>query len=250
MKGMIQDLINKRRREGANNLNSSDLLGAMMKVVDEETGKGIPDELLVGESLTFLFAGHDTTANLLGWSLYYLSGNTDIQEKLQKEVDEVFEGSSSPTIENISKLKYCRHILDETLRLRPSVPGFLDRITTTDVNICGVDLKKGSVVSPLFLSNHWDSRYWSDASSFKPERWEDSASEKKSLHPYVYLPFSAGSRNCIGMKFAVQEATIVLSMLMKQFSVSRDTSEKVRMVFLGTLCPINMKITFSKRNKA
>jgi len=223
-----------------------DLLSAMLSVVDEETGKLIEERLIIDESLTFLFAGHDTTSNLVSWCLYLLALHKEAQETLQQEVDEVLS-NGVPSEENLKKLVYCRQVLQETLRFRPPVPGFFDRQLTQDFTYKDILFPKGSTITGLTFPNHLSTTYWEDPLTFNPSRFSESEQQGNKIHPFVFLPFSAGARNCIGSKFAVQEAVVIISMLMKEFNVHVNPNTPVDMCFVGTVTPVGLRVWFTPR---
>jgi len=161
--------------------------------------------------LTFLFAGHDTTTNLLVWAVYYLSQNLDVQQKAEEEVDEVLNGQF-PNSENLVKLKYLKCIVKETLRLKPSAP-MRGRTLIENDTICGYHFKKGQSVSWNNYAVHHDPVLWPDPEKFLPNRFLTTDIK----HPFAYFPFGGGPRKCIGEHFAMNEALVVLSMLVSKF---------------------------------
>jgi len=103
IRSKVQETIDKRKKEETSETN--DLLSAMLKVSDGETGRRFSDEQIIDETLTFLFSGQDTTANMLAWCMFFLGQDKSIQKKLQNEVDTIL-GNDDPTAESIPKLKY------------------------------------------------------------------------------------------------------------------------------------------------
>lgn len=239
-----QQLIEKRRREG---VSKPDLLSAMMKVHDEQTGQPIPDKLIIDEAATFLFAGNDTTTNLVSWAAMLLAQNPSAQQTLFEEVQRVV-GDEAMRFEHLAQLRYCRAVVDETLRLRPPVPGFLDRLVTKDVELCGMRIPKGTAVAPLMWCNHLSSEFFDEPDAFKPERFLDDSKPVQSINPFIFLPFSAGPRNCIGQKLAVQEAMAILVHVVKGFQIEQPKSNKVEAAFVGTMTPVGLRLIFTRRS--
>jgi len=264
IRAKIQDVIEKRRKsfsDAENIEKKTDILTIMLLAAKQENESKdkefeITDRLVIDETLTFLFAGHDTTSNLMSWCCYYLSNEETgkkVQEKMYEEVSRVLRNKKQ--IEEldfekvIPELVYTKQVLKETLRLRPPVPGFIEREFSEDMTLHGHFFKKGTSVTPFMYVAHLNPKYWGDnASQFQPERWNN-----ESTHGYennfFYLPFAAGPRNCIGMKFAMQEATIIMSILVLFFSVERDIKQEVLMSFRGTMSPVDLHLFFRPRHE-
>eukprot|EP00005_Dracoamoeba_jomungandri_P003258 CAMPEP_0174252620 /NCGR_PEP_ID=MMETSP0439-20130205/2013_1 /TAXON_ID=0 /ORGANISM="Stereomyxa ramosa, Strain Chinc5" /LENGTH=451 /DNA_ID=CAMNT_0015333183 /DNA_START=311 /DNA_END=1666 /DNA_ORIENTATION=+ len=224
----------------------SNLLDALVMAKDPETGESMPDELILDETLTILFAGHDTTSNLMSWTVYQLTRNPEVLENLRKEVSEVL-GDRLPEHEDIRKLKYCSSVLKETLRLNPPVP-MLDREAAVDHTFAnGVKIPKGCYATPFFHAAQTNKNYFRDPLKFIPERWLDKET-KHNLHPYCFSPFSQGARNCVGQRLAMLEATIILSQIVKHFDFNCDLEEPVHMKFEGTMTPKNFHCDFIPRD--
>ncbi|PAV77394.1 hypothetical protein WR25_16590 [Diploscapter pachys] len=161
---------------------------------------------------------HDTTAAGMGWTTWCLAHNMKCQRKLQEELDEVFGNSDREiTVDDLKKLKYLERCIKEALRLRPSVPHFARKVEK-DVEINGYTLPKGCsiIISPMLM--HFNSRFHENPENYDPDRFlEDNLAGK---HPYSYIPFSAGPRNCIGQKFAIQEEKTILATLFRKYTVT------------------------------
>uniref|UniRef100_A0A6B2LCW6 Cytochrome P450 n=1 Tax=Arcella intermedia TaxID=1963864 RepID=A0A6B2LCW6_9EUKA len=204
-----------------------------------EDGELNPENQVVDECVTFIFAGEDTTASTLSWIMYHLSLNPHIQKIMQEEIDRVLQGNR-PTFTNLHSLHYCQNVIKETMRISPVVP-ILPRMLGKDYIIDGHLVKKGTLIHLFLYGVHVDPKIWKDPKEFNPERWEDSA---KSFH---WLPFSAGQRNCIGQKFAMQELLIAIAMIFQKFSVVYNDEKKISPVFEGVLIPKNLEIKFIPR---
>jgi cytochrome P450/NADPH-cytochrome P450 reductase len=123
MEGLVSQLIAERRAQGDQG-ETRDLLGRMLTGVDPESGERLPDENIRAQCITFLIAGHETTSGLLAFALYYLMKNPDVVRRARAEVDEVLGATVSPSFEQVHRLTYVTQILNETLRLWPTAPGF------------------------------------------------------------------------------------------------------------------------------
>ena len=164
---------------------------------------------------TFMFEGHDTTAVAMSWAIYMIGLHPKVQRKIHEEIDSLSESSLS-LIERVCSLKYLEASIKEALRMWPSVPIY-GRYINKDTFIDGTLVPCGSSLLVLPQGLHRNKAYWHDPDDFKPERFlsEDFANR----HPYQYVPFSAGPRNCVGQKFALLEEKIVLYNILKNFSI-------------------------------
>jgi len=273
----VYALLEQRKKEYHENLerkhNYNDLIMEMVKAQYSEneaankifSSTGFSrEELISDECLTFLIAGHETISNLLSWCLYLLGKHPEVQTKLQKEVDLVFKSCSvDEHLQNqnqnqnqnqdddveyyvslVKQLPYCKQTLEETMRFRPPLPGFLDRITTTDCTVLGTFIPAGTTVTPLSYCCHHSTKFWKNPEVFDPDRFSP---ESQRTHTYSFVPFSAGSRNCIGQKFAMQEATLLLSVMMRHFTIETHPQDKVIMAFTGTVTPLGISVRFIPR---
>lgn len=211
MNSLVDRIIAERKAE--ENPVDKDLLARMLNVKDPETGENLDDENIRYQIITFLIAGHETTSGLLSFALYYLMKNPEKMNKAYEEVDEVFTGSI-PSYKQVLNLKYIRNVLNEALRLWPTAPAFSLYSKEDTVIGDGYPIEKNEKLTVLIPQLHRDKNAWGeDAEEFIPERFED---QDKVPH-HAYKPFGNGQRACIGMQFALHEATLVLGMLLKHF---------------------------------
>lgn len=222
--------------ESVNNEDIADLLTLMIR-----SGEAT-DESIMNEGLTFLAAGFESTSGLIQWTLYFLGTYPEVQEKLISEIDAVV-GSNEVTAQHMSKLLYCKHVIQETLRMRPPIVA-LDRLATEDCELDGVKIRKGTDIVLFWHNTHLDPTHWTDPLKFIPERWE-----KDHHHPFAFVPFSAAERNCIGQKFAYQEVMIFLTMMLQHFRVETVSPENVVIGIQATIKPVNLKFKFHSRTK-
>ncbi|VDK80858.1 unnamed protein product [Onchocerca ochengi] len=175
----------------------------------------LPMEGIQEEVDTFTFEAHDTTSTNMNWFLHLMGTNPEIQAKVQQEIDEVLgEENRSITYEDLGQLKFLEACIKETLRLFPSVP-IQARQLTKATKIGNRVLPSGTGVAIIASMIHRDVRYWPDPEIFKPERFIGN----QPRHPFSYIPFSAGSRNCIGQRFALMEEKCILALLMRNLKV-------------------------------
>ncbi|XP_057302932.1 cytochrome P450 4V2-like [Hydractinia symbiolongicarpus] len=164
---------------------------------------------------TFMFEGHDTTAAGLSWTLYLLGRNPEIQQKLHAEIEKINEKDGF-TLDKLKECKYLEYVIKESLRLHPPVSLYA-RILEEDTKIDGHMVPKGTEVGLFVQGLHLNPKYWKEPEKFNPDRFGEDSYMKRN--PYTYVPFSAGSRNCIGQKFAMLETKIFLYNIISQFRV-------------------------------
>ena len=245
MNDLVDRLIAERRAQGAA-ADTTDLLGRMLTGVDKQTGERLPDSNIRAQCITFLIAGHETTSGLLSFAIYYLLKNPRMHERAIAEVDEVLGDTAAPTFEQVHRLTYVRQVLDETLRLWPTAPGFTRR-PLEDTTIGGrYHLPAGTAITVLTPALHRATSVWGpDAEEFNPEH---TAPERMAaLPPAVYKPFGAGQRACIGRQFALQEATLVLGMLLQRFDLVDSLDYQLHIKTTLTVKPADFRIQVRPR---
>lgn len=221
MKTVAQDVIAHRR---ANPSDKKDLLNAMLFGKDPKTGERLTDENIMNNMLTFLIAGHETTASLLSFACYYLLKNPEAFHKAQQEVDQVV-GKSPVKFEHMSKLPYIEAIMRETLRLQAPapvitmqpVPGTQGPVILAGSYTIPPDAQIGCLLGREGLD---PVVYGSDAAKFKPERMYKE--NFTNLPPNAWKPFGNGARGCIGRPFAWQESIITLALILQNFNLRLD----------------------------
>ncbi|KAJ8022475.1 Cytochrome P450 4V2 [Holothuria leucospilota] len=164
---------------------------------------------------TFMFEGHDTTAAAISWTLFMMGHHPEVQEKVQKELDEVFgcDRDRSITYDDIQKLHYLGCVIKETLRLYPSVPR-ISRQLQEDAVIGGNFVPKGTLIVIGVFPLHRNPDHFPNPDEFNPDNFLPENLEGRN--PFVYIPFSAGPRNCIGQRFAVMEEKVILATLLRK----------------------------------
>ncbi|GIY24665.1 cytochrome P450 3A29 [Caerostris darwini] len=182
-------------------------------------------EELIAQCVIFFLAGFETTASTLSFVSYYLALNPDIQDRLVEELDEaVRAGNGELTYEAVQSMKYLDNVISETLRIHPPAVR-LDRLT-------GEDYKLGDT----------------DPETFKPDRF--AAEERSKRNPYTFMPFGAGPRNCVGMRFALVEVKVSLAYVLSNFRIKRCPQTKVPLDYMigqGLLQPKDVTIALEER---
>lgn len=208
---------------------------ALINLLKENSGEPFDAEQLRAHALTFLLAGHETTALLLAWCWDMLAHHPYVQGKLQAEVDAVL-GDRSPSPEDLNNLPYTRAVVKETLRMRP--PAWtIGRQALTDCEIGGQVIPAGATVLASQWVMHHDPRFYEDPQEFRPERWLEP--EKTLIPRYAFFPFGGGERVCIGEHFAWTEAMVVLALVVRNWQVLPIRSEPARPQPSVTLRPRN-----------
>ncbi|KAI6686319.1 hypothetical protein NL676_032232 [Syzygium grande] len=196
----------------------NDFLGQLVKAYhDKDESKKITVDGLVDECKTFYFAGHETITAMLTWVTFLLASHPDWQEEARKEVLDVFR-NDDPDPDGIAKLRTMSMIMNEALRLYPPVIGFTRKVDQ--------QLRLGKLVLPpgiqVFIANlklQHDPEIWGeDVHLFRPERFSEGVSKATNNNAVVFLPFGFGPRMCVGMNFAMNEAKIVLSMILQHYT--------------------------------
>jgi cytochrome P450 len=211
-----------------------DLLTALLQARDPETGQGLSELEVRANIVTFIGAGHETTANALTWALYLLSQAPDIRRRVEQEVDAVLGGDGTADMTDVEQLVFTRAVLDEAIRLYPPVP-FMSRAAIEQDRIAGFRVRPGTLVmiAPYVLHRH--RTLWSDPDAFDPDRFMPE--RRAGIDRYAYLPFGAGPRVCIGASFSLQEAVIVLARIARSVRLDAEPGHVVRPVHRVTLRP-------------
>jgi cytochrome P450 len=233
---MVDELIADRRALLARGESPpGDLLTLLLEAADPETGRGLSDIEVRANIVTFIGAGHETTANALSWSLYLLSQDDRARTRIEREVDDVLgDGPVEP--HHLERLVYTRAVIDEAIRLYPPAP-YMSRAAIADDRIGSLDIPAGSIVaiSPYVLHRH--RKLWDEPEAFRPERF--LAEERGRIDRFAYLPFGAGPRVCIGASFSLQEAVIVLATIVRAVRLDLVEGHEVMPVQRITLRPGN-----------
>ncbi|KAF6206434.1 hypothetical protein GE061_017667 [Apolygus lucorum] len=211
--------------------------------------ENLSDEDIQEEVDAFMFGGHDTTSTALQWLMMHLAENPEVQERAYAEQVEIFGNSDRDvTKDDLTKMPYLDQVIKESLRLSPSVPN-IARILIEDVPLPdGLTIPAGTKISLMIYSLHRNPNYWPEPDVFKPERF--SPENSKNRHPYCYIPFSAGPRNCIGQKFAMMEMKIGASTIIRSCKISSPMKlADLKMKMLVVLQPnVPIKINVTPRN--
>ena len=227
----MTDLIEERKN---GKIRKNDLLDLMLDAKDEETGIGMTDEQIKSEILGMLTGSNESTSAMLTWVVYELNRNPEKLAKMRDEISTL--GKSPETPEDFMRLQYPSMAIYEAMRLHPPV-WLLDRSATKEDVLMGYDVAPDTnMLLPFFvLYRHPD--FWEKPNEFIPERFTPEEVEKR--HKYLYLPFGAGARNCIGNHLVMIESIIILAILMESFDIAPISNEPVKPVVNFALVPGN-----------
>ncbi len=230
MKAMADRAIDERReREGTPAL--PDLLDLLLDGEDPETRRRMSTAELRDNLLTFIVAGHETTALTLSWALYLCAFDPAVQARARAEAQAAL-GDRAATVADLPALPYCRQVVDETLRLYPPA-AFLSRTAKARDRLCGREVLPGDTVMLPIYALHRNYLLWPEPHSFDPDRFAGTEAHDR----FAYLPFGGGPRICIGASFALQEAVIILATLLSRFDFRRIPGRDPRPVLILTLRP-------------
>ena len=229
----IDAIVSTRRRRIAEDPDSvpRDILTLLLEARDPETGEGLSEVEVRANILTFIAAGHETTANSITWSLFLLSQSPEWRRRVQAEAERELDGDVEGLAE---RLVETRAVIDEANRLYPPIAA-ISRAALAPDELAGEPIRRGTmvVIAPYVLHRH--RALWADPDAFDPNRFLDGARER--IDRFAYLPFGVGPRICIGATFALQEASIVVATVMRHFTLELAPGHAVWPVHRVTVRP-------------
>ncbi|XP_057685362.1 cytochrome P450 4F3 isoform X1 [Corythoichthys intestinalis] len=216
----------------------------------DEDGRGLTDEEIEAEANTFMFAGHDTTASAICWTLYNLARHTHFQEKCREEVSELMKGREGQGIEwsekiqmhcnfkkcnsyfdvfihrdDLSNLPFTTMCIREALRLHSPVQAVTRKYTQEMPLPENRTVPNGAICLISIYGTHHNPAVWTNPHEFDPQRFDPANQEGRSSH--AFIPFSSGPRNCIGQKFALAELRVVVSLTLLRFRLTPGINPKI-----------------------
>lgn len=194
-----------------------DFFHYLLVAADKSTDETFSRPELWGEANVLMIAGSDTTGTALSATLYYLAHNPEVAKKLRNELRDKFTSIDQISMHRGSVLGEChllRAVVEEAMRLAPSVPGLLPReCIAPGAVIAGVPIPVGTVVGVPIWALHHNPEYYPSPFEFKPERFLSSEDEKDTsaaITRQAYAPFSIGARGCIGKSMAMNELRVTI----------------------------------------
>jgi cytochrome P450 len=206
--GVLDEYLQRRRKEAPGH----DLLQILMDARYSD-GQGMPDELILSESMQLLVAGHETSSNALSWILYLLSSRSECIDRVREEFDSVL-GERPLRYSDVSKFEFTTQVILEALRLYPPF-WMVDRMALADDRAGDIDIPKGSTVVVFIYGVQHSAQFWENPESFDHERF--TKTREKDHTPFTHLPFGAGPRGCIGGNYAMLQILMILGTLLRKY---------------------------------
>lgn len=211
----------------ASHSSGSDILTLLMSARDEKGGQ-MSDQELRDELMTLLVAGHETTASVLSWALYWIHYLPEVQDKLRRELDMVDGG-----LNQITRLPYLNAVCSETLRIYPVALTTFPRINRVPLKLMDYEFEPGTALVPCIYLTHHREEIYPEPKRFRPERFLE-----RQYSPYEYFPFGGGNRRCIGQALALLETKLVLATILSRFQLALPNNRPVKPVRRGlTVAP-------------
>ncbi|KAJ3659331.1 hypothetical protein Zmor_011021 [Zophobas morio] len=204
------------------------MLDLLITAKNEENS--IDDQGICEEVDTFMFEGHDTTTAALTFSLMLIACHKNVQDLIVEEIEAVTgELCKKPNFNDLQQMKYLERVLKEVLRLYPSVSFISRKIGEELVTATGYKIPKDTIVHLHIYDLHHNPELYPDPEKFDPDRFLPENSQNR--HPFAYLPFSAGPRNCIGQKFAMLELKAALCGILSKYILEPvDTPDTITLI--------------------
>ncbi|KAG2307968.1 hypothetical protein Bca52824_027716 [Brassica carinata] len=237
---LLIEVIQSRRdcaEMGRSSTHGNDLLGLLLDEMDSDMNN-INDNnnnlhLIMDECKTFFFAGHETIALLLTWTMMLLADNSAWQENVRDEIRDVCGCKGLPSVDQLSKLTSLNKVINESLRLYPPAT-LLPRMAFKDIKLGDITIPKGlSIWIPVLAIHHSEELWGKDANEFNPERFGG----KPFAPGRHFIPFATGPRNCIGQSFAMMEAKMILATLILKFSFTMSKNYRHAPIVVLTIKP-------------
>jgi cytochrome P450 len=228
----------------------TNLLEAFLVAQDDEAG-GFTDGEILGNALTMLLAGEDTTANTISWAMDFLVRHPAVQARVREEVDAVLGGADRPVdYATTAALRYVEAVALEAMRLKPVAP-FLAFQANRDTTVGDVPVPAGNIVYLLTGRVAKDEAHFADGRAFRPERWLDAPDGDRAGHDgRAFMPFGAGARFCPGRHLAMLEIKMVIAMLCRNFEVAAaDEAAPLEEVFSFTMRPARLSVALRARRR-
>ncbi|KAK1975729.1 cytochrome P450 [Colletotrichum cereale] len=220
LRSTAREVLEARRLDPSGANGRKDVLTAMLNTVDPVTGRKMTDDSIIDNLITFLVAGHETTAATFTFAMYWLLKKPEVYRKVQEEVDRTV-ANGPLRVEHVAKLKYLTAVIREVLRHSAPIFGFGREVLKGEEVIGGkYRIKAGEQILCFLTKSHLDPKvYGDDAEEFKPERMlDDNFDRLMKEYPNCWSPFGTGMRGCIGRAFAWQEMVLALALLMQNFN--------------------------------
>ncbi len=210
-----------------------DLVSMLLSASDPESGRSMSDGEIVDNLMTFITAGHETTALGLAWTLHLLAKHPEYEAAVLAEIVTV-TGGGPLRPEHVARLGYTRQVFSEAMRLYPPAP-IITRTAVREFALGEFRIPAGADIYVPIYALHRHPSLWSDPETFDPARFAPDAA--KARHRYAYMPFGAGPRVCIGNAFAVMEAVAILAVLLPELRLGNHGAAEKKAIMKVTLRP-------------
>lgn len=221
----LDAIIEKKRQLGDG---QKDVMWMIMNSRDND-GKTLSDDELAAQAAALFFAGHETTAITLAWTVFLLERHPAIHAALMTEINTVL-GGRDPGSDDINRMPMLDRVIKESMRILPAVPFLFMRVCAENSTVGGFAVPKGSNIMLSPLAAHHDPNIYPDPKRFRPDRWID-----KPPSPYDYMPFGVGARACIGMLFAERALRLMIPMVLQRFRFAMPAGTRVNRLTRGNI---------------
>ena len=209
---MAKDIMTEREKQDVQTGDFVDRLMEYKKVMEAP----ITSEMIDAQSMAFLTAGFETTANTLTSMMLYFAMYPELQDKVYEEIMAGLGDDTNITHEHIKEMEYLEAFTKETLRIKPPIAAH-GRFCVRDTVVCGIPIKKGTTIELPIVAAHYDEEFFPEPMTFNPDRFLKE--NEDNIVPYTWRPFGAGLRVCIGQRFAMMEMKIIVAKLLQKFQI-------------------------------
>ncbi len=210
MRSQVRTVSNSRRKQIENGADVPQDFLTLLLTTKTDDGENLSDEQVEDQIMTFIGAGHETTSRALTWLSYLLSQDISVRERFEAEIDAL--DTQRPANEWVNDIPFAMACFNEGMRLYPPAP-FISRIALKDDEIDGKTVPKGATVLINLWSLHRHTAHWDRPDAFDPDRF--MGERAKSIGRFDFLPFGVGHRVCIGQRFALHEAAVIMAVVFK-----------------------------------
>jgi cytochrome P450 len=248
---LLNDIVSDRMKNRNKDNEIKDLLDILISATND--GDSLSLVNMKDQIMTFIGAGHETTSTTLMWIFYELSKHPDILQQLIQEVDGILgtgdNKKSEVSYDDIIKFTYMSQVIKETLRVHPSIPA-LARVNKEECQFGDYRMHPNTNIVVSLFALHYNKDYWVEPYLFNPDRFHPDKIKETLKHPFQFVSFSAGPRNCIGQRFANMELVVILALFLSNFEISMndDDFENMRSEETIVLQPRNIWGNFKLRN--
>ncbi|KAK4878672.1 hypothetical protein RN001_011178 [Aquatica leii] len=221
---LVKDTIEYREK---NNVTAKDFMQLLIvQKNNDDPSERFTVEEMAAHTFIFFFAGFETSSSTMTFCLYELARHPSLQDKVREEINAILAKHGDVTYDAVSEMKYFDQVIEETLRKYPPLPT-IPRICVEDYKVPGTDvtINKGTSVMVPVLGLHYDSEYYPNPHCFDPERFSEES--KKTRHSFTYLPFGAGPKSCLGIRFGYTQIKVGLVLLLTQYRFGVNPNTKV-----------------------